>query len=244
MAKIAIVADSHFGAKSESHVLLQHFDKFYQNVFFPYIEKHGIKHCIHLGDLVDRRKYINYQILHYIRHEIIERLWKNNVDTHLILGNHDTSFKNSNRINAQEELFTTHVGEEEPWIYSKPKVIEIDGFPIALLPWINSENIEESMKFINTARSSVLAGHLELSGFEMHSGFLNTEGMDKHLLNRFEMVITGHYHHKSTDGTIYYVGSPYQITWADYNDERGFHIFDTSTRKLTFIQNPYDLFPG
>ena len=32
------------------------------------------------------------------------------------------------------------------------------------------------------------------------------------------------------------------MTWQDYNDPRGFHIFDLETRKLDFIQNPYSLF--
>jgi len=36
--------------------------------------------------------------------------------------------------------------------------------------------------------------------------------------------------------------NPYQITWSDYQDSRGFHIFDTETRELEFIVNPYEMF--
>jgi hypothetical protein len=32
------------------------------------------------------------------------------------------------------------------------------------------------------------------------------------------------------------------MTWADYNDERGFHIYDTETRELEFIKNPLQMF--
>ena len=32
------------------------------------------------------------------------------------------------------------------------------------------------------------------------------------------------------------------MTWADFDDLRGFHIFDTSTKELEFIENPYNIF--
>ena len=48
--------------------------------------------------------------------------------------------------------------------------------------------------------------------------------------------------HKSTNGNIHYLGAPFEMTWIDYNDPKGFHIFDTATRELEFIKNPYTLF--
>jgi hypothetical protein len=38
------------------------------------------------------------------------------------------------------------------------------------------------------------------------------------------------------------LGSPCEFTWADYNDKKGFHVFDTETRGLEFIENPYTMF--
>ena len=32
------------------------------------------------------------------------------------------------------------------------------------------------------------------------------------------------------------------MTWSDYNNQKGFHIFDTDTRELEFIPNPYTIF--
>ena len=41
---------------------------------------------------------------------------------------------------------------------------------------------------------------------------------------------------------MHYLGCPYEITWSDYGDQKGFHVFDTDTRELTFIPNPYTMF--
>ena len=62
------------------------------------------------------------------------------------------------------------------------------------------------------------------------------------MFRRFDTVFSGHFHHKSDDGQIYYLGTPYRITWSDYDDPKGFHIFDTETRELERIINPYTLF--
>jgi hypothetical protein len=35
---------------------------------------------------------------------------------------------------------------------------------------------------------------------------------------------------------------PYEITWADCNDPKYFHILDTNTRELSEIRNPLSLF--
>ena len=85
-------------------------------------------------------------------------------------------------------------------------------------------------------------GHFELAGFEMDRGNICHEGMDKNVLSKYDVVLSGHFHHKSSSGNIHYVGTPGEMTWSDYNDKRGFHIFDTETRELTFIENPFKMF--
>jgi hypothetical protein len=117
---------------------------------------------------------------------------------------------------------------------------ERDGF--LFLPWINPTNYDESISLINGTKADYVFGHLELSGFEMDSGKVADHGFNPGLFSRFKGVYSGHYHHKSNRGNIHYLGSPYQITWGDYADPRGFHIFDTGTGELEFIQNPYNMF--
>ena len=237
--KILLITDQHFGARNDAVGFLDYYEDFYSNTVLPYIDKHNITTIINLGDTFDRRKYVNFHTLERAKKMWFTPVAERGITMHTIIGNHDTYFKNTNDVNSPE-LLLNHYENIIP--YASPEVINIDGLDIAILPWICPENYTESMDFVQTAKAEVLMGHLELSGFAMYRGYESDHGMDSNLFSRFDMVFTGHYHHKSDNGHIYYLGNPYELTWSDYNDPRGFHIFDTETRKLEFIRNPYKMF--
>jgi len=236
--KAALITDTHFGVRNDSQIFLDFFDKFYSNVFFPYLIDNNITTIFHLGDIVDRRKFINYVTLNEFKRIFVKPVVEHGFDFHVIVGNHDIPYRNSNEINAMNELFDTY----DISIYSTPKDIEFDGVGITMMPWINATNYNSSMKHIQETRSQILFGHLELNGFEMHLGMKSHDGMPTEHFEKFDMVCSGHFHHKSSNGNIHYLGNPYEMTWNDYNDRRGFHIFDSEKRDLTFIQNPYRMF--
>jgi predicted phosphodiesterase len=236
--KIALLNDTHFGARNDSPAFLEHFMRFYNEQFFPYLEKNNIKTLIHLGDVTDRRKFINFKTAHAFRQKFMKRLWEMKVDTHIIIGNHDTYFKNTNEVNSVSELCTTYDGVNEPWIYTNPKEVELGGCRMLFLPWICDDNYEESIYAIDNSTSEICMGHLEIKGFEMQKGIVNEQGLERSQFKRFEKVISGHFHKKSDDGHIYYLGAQYEQTWSDYKDPKGFHIFDTETRELERISNP------
>jgi hypothetical protein len=123
-----------------------------------------------------------------------------------------------------------------------PEIIEVDGLRIGMVPWINRSNQREALEFLDTATCPVVFGHFEIIGFEMHHGAECAHGLEASLFSRFSLVCSGHFHKKSTGHNINYLGAPYQMTWADYGSPKGFHIFDTSTMELEFIQNPYEIF--
>lgn len=240
--KIALLNDTHFGARSDSPAFIKYFNRFYDEIFFPYLEENNITTLIHLGDVVDRRKFINFNTAHNFQNKFWKRLWDMKIDTHIILGNHDTYYKNTNSINSMQQLITTFDGVNEPFIYEKPKTVEFDGLPILFIPWICPENEEESLKAISESQAQICMGHLEVKGFEMHKGHFQEHGLEMDLFKRFEKVYSGHYHRKSDNGTIFYLGTQYEITWSDYQCPKGFHIFDTDTRELTRIPNPINMF--
>lgn len=238
--KIAIITDQHFGSRGDNVMMYGYMSKFYDNVFFPTLKQHGITTVFDLGDTFDRRKYINFHTLKAAKDMWFDPLRENGITLHSIVGNHTAYFKNTNEVNTMELLFADY---ENMRLYSSPETVDIDGTKIAMLPWICSGNYDESMNFINNTPAEILFGHLELNGFEMYRGVIgSTHGFEKNIFSKFDMVCTGHFHHKSSNGNVHYLGAPYEMTWSDYNDDRGFHIFDTETRELTFVKNPYRLF--
>jgi DNA repair exonuclease SbcCD nuclease subunit len=237
MAKIAIITDTHFGARDGRHIFHDFFEKFYTNTFFPTLKKYKVDTVLHLGDLFDRRKYIDYFSLKRSKEYFFEPM--RDYKMHVLVGNHDIALRNSLDINSPELLLAEY---NNILPISDPEVIDVHGVSFLMLPWICSDNYAKSMDFLKTAKADLCCGHLEISGFSMYKGMESHEGFDAGLFNRFDMVFSGHYHHRNSRSNIHYLGNPYQITHMDYNDPRGFHIFDTKTRELTFIENPYTLF--
>ena len=235
--RVAIVTDTHFGARNDSQNFARYFEKFYSEVFFPYLEENGIDTILHLGDIFERRKYINFQSFYAARRYFFEPARK--YDVHLIVGNHDVALKNTNEINSPDLLLKDYPNIN---VYSDPQDITVGDHQLAMLPWVCSDNFQQSMQFINETKSQLLFGHLEIQGFEMHAGQPSATGFDASTFSRFEQVYSGHFHHRSERGNIAYLGSPYEITWGDYNDDRGFHILDLETRELEFIKNPHQMF--
>ena len=237
--KICILGDTHFGARGDSLDFHKYFANFYDEVFFPYLKENNINTVFQMGDLFDRRKFINFNSLHLSRKYFFDKLRDNNIEFHALVGNHDVAFKNTLEVNSPSLLLKEY---ENVRLYEQVQTISYDGIPIDIVPWICDENQQEIFEAIKNTKSQIAFGHFEIAGFEMDKGNVSETGVDKNVFNHYDIVLSGHFHHKSTDGNITYVGTPYEMTWADYNDPKGFHIFDTDTRQLEFIQNPYRMF--
>ena len=233
---IAIITDTHFGARNDNTNFSEYFYRFYEEQFFPYLKDNNIKTCLHLGDIMDRRKYVSYRTVKELRERFIQPFVDLGIELHVLVGNHDTYFKNTNEVNSVTELLGNRYDNIK--IYAEPKEVVFDGLKILLLPWINASNHATTMKILEESKSDLCMGHLEIAGFEMMKGMKNEHGYDKSLFTKFDSVFSGHFHHKSDDGQIYYLGSPYEFYWSDYNDKKGFHVFRTEDRRLDRIINP------
>jgi DNA repair exonuclease SbcCD nuclease subunit len=237
--KVAIVTDQHFGARNDSPHFLDFYQKFYDNVFFPKIKELGINTLLILGDTFDRRKYVNFYSLQRTKQMFFDKLKDMTIDVYMLAGNHDTYYKNTNDVNSPDLLL-----KEYPniIIIDEPHTIDLNGTTVCMMPWICPENYNYSMEYLKNDRSEICMGHFEIEGFQMYRGMPSHEGLPVSLFDKFDMVFSGHYHHKHSNGNIHYLGNPYELTWSDYNDQRGFHIFDIETRELEFVANPYTMF--
>lgn len=228
-----------FGARNDSIQCLDYYQKFYDNIFFPELLKNDIEHVIVMGDTFDRRKFVNFNTLHRAKQMFFDPLKKNGMKVSMLVGNHDTSYKNTNEINSPELVLGEYANID---IFAHPQTIKIGKTKLCMVPWICAENYIESMEEIKNTSAKYLFGHLEISGFSMYRGVESHDGMNRDVFNKFDKVFSGHYHHKSQKDNIHYLGNPYELTWQDYDDPRGFHLFDLETGELEFIRNPYTLF--
>jgi DNA repair exonuclease SbcCD nuclease subunit len=235
--KVALINDTHYGCRKGSKLFHDYFELFYKNVFFPTLEQYGINTIIHMGDAFDSRKSIDYQSLEWAKRVVFEPL--KNYEVHMIVGNHDSYYKNTNNTNSPQLLLKDYPNIRT---YSSPIEIEVANLDILLLPWICMENEEQSLKMIKKTKAKVAMGHLEFQGFRVNRQIIMEHGLEANLFTNFKKVFSGHYHTRSDNGTVFYTGNPYEIYWTDVNDTRGFAIFDTETLEHTYINNPYKMF--
>ena len=235
--KVAIITDTHYGARKGSKLFQDYFELFYKNVFFPTLEQYGITTVIHMGDAFDSRKSIDYQSFEWAKKVVFEPLSK--YDVHMITGNHDCYYKNTNNVNSPNLLLQSYPNVKT---YSSPTEIKVDNLNVLLIPWICMENEEQSLKAIKNTKSKIAMGHLELQGFNVNRSVVMEHGLEANIFKNFTKVFSGHYHTRSDNGTVFYLGNPYEMFWNDVNDPRGFTIFDTETLEHTPIDNPYRLF--
>ena len=235
--KIALITDQHLDGRKGSLPFWNYFQKFYDDIFFPTLEKEGISTIIDLGDTFDNRKSMDYNTFNRVDSNYFQRL--KGYEVHMILGNHCTYYKNTNKINSPELLLEKYTNIN---IYAEPKEITLGSKKFLMMPWINSGNKEQSVKRISESKADIMCGHLECDGFEVTPGMKFDGGFKVSDFKNFKRVWSGHFHHKSKHGNVQYLGNPYQMFWNDYKDPRGFHIYDTESDRLKFIRNPYDIF--
>lgn len=239
-SKVAIITDTHWGARNDSMLFINFFEKFYRDTFFPKLDELGVDTILMLGDTFDRRKYTSHVTLYHAKRIFFDEAEKRGMFIHMIAGNHDTTYKDTNSINSPKLLLQSEYANIN--VIYRPTTIEVNDTKIAMIPWICSDNHVASFDVIKNTPADICMGHFEIAGFAMYRGMESREGLDPKMFDRFDIVFSGHYHHKSSSGHIHYLGNPYEMTWQDYADPRGFHLFDLKTRELEFIQNPNTIF--
>ena len=143
--RIAILTDTHFGARNDSQQFLDYFLDFIENQFLPSVKKQNIDTVLHLGDLMDRSKFVNFNTLNQVRERFIEKLEERGMKMYCIIGNHDTYYKNTNQVNSLTELFGKRYECFIP--IDQPKISASVGKMFGMVPWINKENKEQCDHF-------------------------------------------------------------------------------------------------
>ena len=239
--QVAIINDTHCGVKNGSDVFLKNAEKFYTDVFFPYLKENNIDSIIHLGDYFEHRKFVNFKALNQNKRVFLDILRERGIHMTIIPGNHDVYYKNTNQLNSLTECLSEY--NDCVTIYQEPIDLKVGNTTIGMVPWICPENEDKCLEFLENTKSQIIMGHFELGGFRyMANANIKSHGMDKSKLKRFEAVYSGHYHTKSTQDNVTYLGTQLELTWSDAGDPKYFHVFDTNTREMTPVRNPHTLF--
>jgi len=235
--KILLISDIHFGVKGNSEIYLNIIENFFLDTLSKVIKDRSITDVRILGDLFDNRNSLNIRtinsvikVFRWYQHNMPSVKWK------VLIGNHDIYYHNRLDINSIEII------REFPNVELIGSVTEekIDGYKIISFPWLVTDT-EPETKFkeivAGNQRYDLCLGHFEINGFEVTSGINHEGGVDSGKFKNFQRVFTGHFHLRRSNGHISYLGCPYPITWADYGDEKGIHIYDLETRETEFIPN-------
>lgn len=222
---VAVIGDLHFGMRITDDRFID-----YQVAewlkFVDYCKKSDIKTIVQLGDFFDNRSYISVKILNIILNELLE----NDIKMWILVGNHDTLFKNTVEVNTPDLIFRRHPNVR---VVDEAREITLDGTPFLFVPWINKENIAHTKQVVKESTAQYAFGHLELNGFEMTNGIECKDKMSPALFKKFKKVMTGHFHLVQEKKNIHYLGSFYQTTWADCGDQKFAYMLTPRPFELT-----------
>jgi len=219
----AVIGDLHFGMRITDERFIDYQMTEWRK-FIGYCKEHDITNLIILGDFFDNRNFISVKILNLV----LDEIEKADIKVLLLIGNHDTLFKNTSKVNSPDLIFKKH---KQVTVLQAAEEMVIDGVPCLFIPWINKENWNESLAAIKNSTAKYCFGHLELQGFEMTNGIKCTAGMNAPTFRKFKQVYSGHFHLVQKKGNIHYLGSFYQTTWTDCGDQKFAYIFEAGKLK-------------
>lgn len=237
--KYAMITDLHYGVRAGSIYFQEAMNSFVRYTVLPILLEQNIKTLFVLGDFTDSRKSTNYRIVQEVRKNFFDLMAEHGIHVVIICGNHDIFFKEKNDIASFDVIFG-HYDNVTPVL--SPLDLEPTGTDLLILPWINKNNEADVLKAIKNSKAKYCMGHFEINGAKMYKSSRAEHGMDADVLSKFDMVFSGHFHHRSQYGNIQYIGAAGYYTWQDYDDFRGMTIFDSETGQQETIENPYCLF--
>lgn len=224
--KIACVSDLHFGVHQNSdlwHIISIKFAKWFKEKLI----EHGIRDIVIAGDVFHNRNEISVNTIHVVNQ--IFNIWKD-FNIIIIPGNHDAFYKDRYDVHSLGLLN----GWDNIDVLSEPTKSTFFGTKIGFCPW--AANHEE------LGDCDIIFGHFEINNFKVTPYKVCEHGLNYSELLKFgNLVISGHFHYselrKYDQGTILYLGCPYEMYWGDYGDTKGFYILDIGTKEFNFIEN-------
>lgn len=227
--KMMIVGDVHFGVRNNSQKYLDFQENWFYEELIPKLKAN--KECtdvLFLGDVFDSRVSLSPLVIRKVR-EVFSFLTRT-YNVHCILGNHDIYAANNKNIHSLDIL-----EDQGVTVYENPTTVELDNKKILMLPWIVEDEKVDVVKTLATQTFDYVFGHLEINGFEKSKGVAEEHGFNASIFGNCGKVYSGHFHLKGSNQNIIYTGTPYELTWSDYKDEKGIYLLDIGKDLHEFI---------
>jgi DNA repair exonuclease SbcCD nuclease subunit len=236
LSKICLISDLHFGVRKNNEVFIDSQLRFINEQFIPYLNENGIKKICILGDLFDNRQSTNTKVMNAV-HSVFDKL--RNFEIYVLVGNHDTYFTSSIEVNSLKFLNEFH----NVTLIEKITSVEFNNRKFVMAPWIT--NIPEFISQFNGTKCDVCLGHFNIFGFQYNKQKRSEDGIESNIFSGCNKVFTGHFHIRNVQNLygseIIYIGSPFQLTRNDIDEERGFVVLNTEDLSYEFISNTVSL---
>lgn len=239
--RFGIATDWHFGIGKDNQYRLKETEKCIDWVIETF-KSNGVDYIVFCGDLFDSRFSINVQTLNSAI-SCIQNLAYSFEKVFLIVGNHDTFYKNVNTVNSVRFLEKLSQTENLIIVEEEPYFMMIQDKTFGLFPWGFNPN-DDLAKYKNYEICDYGFGHFETNGIEL-AGSLST-GAKYNFTDLYKLadfIFSGHYHINSLysngkkENRVLMVGSSLQLDWGDYNKSKYIYTLDTETDELTPYEN-------
>ena len=173
----------------------------------------------------------------------IQNLAYNFEKVFLIVGNHDTFYKNVNTVNSVKFLEKLSQTENLIIVEEDPYFIMIQNKTLGLFPWGFNPN-EGLQKYKSYQVCDYGFGHFETNGIEL-AGAIST-GAKYNFSDLFKLadyIFSGHYHINQLysagkrENRLLMVGCPLQLDWGDYNRHKYIYTLDPITDEIISYEN-------
>jgi len=225
-SKVAVFSDLHLGVHLDAttwhQVALDWCDWFVAE-----IKKQDIQDILFLGDFFHHRSDISVATLH-VASLILDKL--NDYNVVMIVGNHDAYYKDRADVNSLSILN----GRKNITVISETTTTKLFGNTFTFIPWGGDIN--------KLPKSNAIFGHLEIESFKMNGFKTCDHGLKtRDLLSKAKLILSGHFHLRDervyNEGTIVYVGNPFQMDFGDLDGIKGYYLLDLETLKYEFHEN-------
>ena len=235
--RIIFITDTHFGIRNNANEWIDIQEKYFFDWFIPKVKKlwRPGDCLVHLGDVYDSRQSLNLRVMNF-GVSVFEELSKifRREGVYILCGNHDVYGKETNDVNSLVSL---------KWIpsvkiYQEPASLKMGDKTIFMMPWRKDHDVEGEL-LNGTEPHDYLFCHTDINGMK-HNKYANVpHGISYKKLEKFERVYSGHIHYAQNYGKVRMLGSPYQLTRADAENQKHFLILDLETGEETYYNNDF-----